>query len=154
MPGKCRAADSKSRRSRLSRMSRQPQLALLGEATLLSLPSVGRGVPPSRQSSAEAARVPRIVTSNFWPREATTRAPRDLRMQRPPDLADVRRLKSEVLVFSVALPLISFWFRVSGFGTKDRGQKTKDDGWNMRSNMQPPSSLLCLLSSFLICKIF
>ena len=37
MPGKCRAADSKSRRSRLSRMSRQPQLALLGEATLLSL---------------------------------------------------------------------------------------------------------------------
>ena len=100
----------------MSRMSRQPQLALLGEATLLSLPSGGRGVPPSRQSSAEAAGVPlpRIVTSNSWPREATMHAPRGRRKRRASDLADVRHLKSEVFS-SVAHSLIGFEFRVSGF---------------------------------------
>ena len=54
------------------------------------------------------------MTSNSRPREATTRATRGRRMQRPPDLIDVRRLKSEVFS-SVAHSLIGFEFRVSGF---------------------------------------
>ena len=38
-----------------------------------------------------------------------------------------------------------FWFRGR---TDDRGQKTKDEGWSMRNDIQPNplSSVFCLLS--------